>query len=293
MNSNEPRNPDQNPDNSETTRLPDTPPHTEQDHQHTVPLEGNAGATPPGYQPPAGGHPQPESQPAGSSPEPDRAERRRKMRPLLIGAGAAAAILLLGGGGIAIGAAIADSDDNDQVSLTNSESSGPGVQSDDSAQSGSDDDDNDGDNGDDNGNSAGSDSGAAAPAEAGDLTDAIKAAIAEANGEGATAIEVERDGYDVDVQLADGTEQEVRVALDGTATVREGDSDTDDAPLLDTANVGDIIDAALAEAGGGTIESISTDNGPAAYEVSVDMGNGEDTDVDLDANLKVLSVDRD
>ena len=293
MNPNEPRNPDQHPDNAETTRLPDTPPHTEQDHQHTVPLEGATGPeTPQGGEahatyttPPAAGSP--------ATAESDRGERRRKMRPLVIGAGAAAAILLLGGGGIAIGAAIADNGDDDQVSLTNSESSAPGVQSDDSAQSGSDDDDNDGDNGDDNGTSGASDSGAAAPAEAGDLTDAIEAAIAEANGEGATAIEVERDGYDVDVQLADGTEQEVRVALDGTATVRDGDSDTDDDPLLDTAKLGDIIDAALAEAGGGTIESISTDNGPAAYEVSVDMGNGDDTDVDLDANLAVLNVDRD
>lgn len=279
MNTNEPRDPDQNPDQAETTRLPDTP-ATPPAAPTAHPAAENAGAhTPPtAATPPA----------APTAAATEREERRRKARPILIGAGAAAAVLLLGGGGIAIGAALSDDDEDDQVSLTNSESS-PGVQSDDSGQSAAPGDD---DAEDESGSGSGGTAGTV-PADAAALTEAIDAAIAEANGEGATAIDVERDGYDVDVQLADGSELEVRVALDGAATAREGDSDTDEDPLLDTSKIGDIIDAALGEAGGGTIESISTDTGSAAYEVTVDMGNGDDTDIDLDTNLQVLNVDRD
>lgn len=152
-------------------------------------------------------------------------------------------------------------------------------------------DDSAGANGGD-GSGAGS-AGATVPADAAALVDAIDVAVAAASGKGATAIDVEHDGWEVDVQLSDGTDVEMHVALDGTATVRDTDDDRDNDPLLDTARVPAIVDAALAAAGGGTIESISTDDDSVRYDVSVDLGNGEDVEVELSESLEVISVDRD
>jgi uncharacterized membrane protein YkoI len=133
------------------------------------------------------------------------------------------------------------------------------------------------------------------PADAASLVDAIDAAVAEAGGAGATSIEVERDGWDVDVVMDDRREVDVHVALDGTATVRENgsDDDRDSDPLLDTARIPALVDAALAAAGGGTIESISTDDGRVHYDVSVVLDDGRDVDVELSEGLEVISVDDD
>jgi uncharacterized membrane protein YkoI len=95
--------------------------------------------------------------------------------------------------------------------------------------------------------------------------------------------------------MDDRREVDVHVALDGTANVRENWSydDRDSDPLLDTARIPALVDAALAAAGGGTIESISTDDGRVHYDVSVVLDDGRDVDVELSEGLEVISVDDD
>ena len=230
--------------------------------------------------------------------------RLQKNAPWLIGAGAAVAVLLLGGGGMAIGAALADNDrDDSSVSGGEHRSSehrdGDGERADSSEDTDdntdrTDDrgDDREGDREGDSGSASGSATGAGlAKSDAASLTDAIDAAIAKASGDGASSIEVERGGWSVDVALSDGTEVEVFVAEGGSATVRESDTDRSTDPVIKTSQLSSIIDAAIEGAGGGTVESISTDSGVALYEVSVDLGNGQDVAVELDDKLEVIGVD--
>lgn len=322
MNTNEPQNPDQNPRNAdrspsdpdftETARLPET---GEFGGGATAPDAGT-GAVPgaaapnpapgvdPGVDPSAigagaagaAGAVPPGGPRDGSGADAGRTQARRN-RPWLIAAGIAAAVLLLGGGGIAIGAALAG-DDRDDAARSSSERGAFDDRDDDLAGPTAEPDGNRDDDGREGGSGSSSSDPAAggdsAPADARSLADAIDVAIAEVSGEGATSIEVERGGWDVDVRLADGTEVEVRVAEDGAAAVRDQDDDRDDRdrdPLLDTSKLSDIIDAALEAAGGGRIESISTDDDRVRYDVSVDLGNGEDVDVELDEKLAVLEVD--
>lgn len=253
MNANEPQNPDQ----SETT-----------------PIHGVADN-------PAAGTP---GQPADAEQQ-----QRGTKRPLLIGACAAVAALLIGGGGVALGAALADEERDEARPFGSAASERDALE------------DRDGD-GDLSGPSAGVDgtrqgdtgsspAAALAAADAQSLADAIDAAVGEVSGQGATSIEVERGGWDVDVRLADGTEAEVRVTVGGTVTVHETDREHDGDPLLETSKIPSIIVAALAAAGGGTVESIATDDDRARYDVSVDLGDGRDADVELDEALGVIEVD--
>lgn len=216
--------------------------------------------------------------------------RTQRNAPLLIGAGAAAAVLLLGGGGIAIGAALADNDGDDVAASSEApraseerdlddDRTDPATDAEEVREA-------------DAGSGLGSASGTErASSDAQSLTEAIDAAIAQASGEGATSIEVERGGWVVDVGLADGTEVEVSVTDDGTATLRENDPERTTDPLIVTSKLSSIIDSAIDAAGGGTVESISTDNDRTRYEVSVDLGNGEDVDVEFDEQLAVFGVD--
>ncbi|MFC0673712.1 hypothetical protein [Brachybacterium hainanense] len=144
--------------------------------------------------------------------------------------------------------------------------------------------------------------GTAAPA-AGDieaLRTAAETATAEAGGEGALSIDVERDGIEVEVLLADGSDVDVRIASDGTATVGTPDApDADDVPRapLDLATLPDIAAAAqeavTAETGQeGTIDAISSsDDTGVAYEVGLQVPGGDDVDVDLAEDLSVVRVD--
>lgn len=227
--------------------------------------------------------------PAGAAPP----ARRRN---LLLGAAITAAVLLIAGAGAAIALSIDNANDGRDDPAPVSGTVSPGTGDD---QPGADDagDAADGGGG---GDLASPDPvptapNTAVPADAASLVDAIDAAVAEVGGAGATSIEVERDGWDVDVVLDDRREIEVHVALDGTATVREtgDDDDRDSDPLLDTGRIPAIVDAALAAAGGGTIESISTDDGRVRYDVSVELGDGRDVDVELAEDLTLISVDDD
>ncbi|MFV0432883.1 MAG: hypothetical protein ACK5LO_02705 [Leucobacter sp.] len=238
-----------------------------------------------------------------------RAERAKRFlsRPWAIGVGAAVAVLLIGGAGIGIGHAISDHDDDDdrgdhsQVSESGgSDSRADSSEADESNRGdGEDGDRQDGDarNGEsddrqEGDRESGGTASALAPADTKSLVDAIDAAVAEVKGTGATSIDVEHDGWEVDVALKDGKEAEVHVALDGTATVREtGNGDSD--PLLDTKRVAAIAAAAVKAAGGGTVESISTESGATRYEVSVRLSDGHDVDVELGEKLDVRAVDND
>lgn len=238
------------------------------------------------------------AEPAGSGdatqPSTPAKTRTQKNAPWLIGAGAAAAVLLLGGGGIAIGAALADNDRDDaSVSNTAHSASEDREDGEDLASPSNDAaDDVADDRGGDSGSASGSAPGAGlAKSDAASLTDAIDAAIAKASGDGVTSIEVERGGWSVDVALADGTEVEVYVAEGGSSTVRENDAERSSEPLIETSKLSSLIDASVAAAGGGSVESISTDNDLARYEVSVDLGNGQDVDVEFDEKLEVIGVD--
>lgn len=232
--------------------------------------------------------PAPASEPAAA---PADAKRRGIARPLLIGIGSAVAVLLIAGAGAAIALSIADGDDDRDDAGGYSQTGETGTQSDDTGNR----NDDQSDSGTDSDSGAGQSDQGAVSADATALTDAIDAALAAVPGAtGATAIEVERNGWDVDVALEDGTETEVHVATDGTTTIREDDFDEDADPVLDTARISAIIDAAIAEAGGGTIESIQTDDDrDHYYEVTVDLGDGRDTEIEFTEDLTVVSVDTD
>ncbi|WP_313812813.1 hypothetical protein [Glutamicibacter sp.] len=128
-----------------------------------------------------------------------------------------------------------------------------------------------------------------------------QAAIAAADAQGVDSIEIERKGYDVEVQLQDGRSTDVHVdgAIKATVTGQTPEKDDDADALLDPAKFDGIIKAsqdAVAAAGGGkgSLASISTTNdGNAYYEISIDLENGKDAEVQLDKNLQVLNTDID
>ena len=160
------------------------------------------------------------------------------------------------------------------------------------------------------------------------LEQASEAAIAEV-GEGtvrnaSTSDDLDH-AYDVEVRLTDGSE--VDVALDdnfdvvytdrdnrdnddddnsngaatgtstngnGTSTTApQGSTDADDVPLTDAERTG-AEQAALAEAGDGTVTDIDrSDDADHAFEVEVTFADGRDVDVELTADFQVVRVDDD
>lgn len=229
---------------------------------------------------------QPIANPAAGDATPKRG--RGILKPVLIGAGAAVAVLAVAGIGLTVADALDDGDDQPQTQpgVTAPMTSGSPTQ-------GSDDDGPGSGSGSDDGSSTMAPANPEQLASASAFVDAIDAAIAAADGEGATQVEVERDGWKVDVRLADGTEVEVRVYADGReALVQQDDDDRSSDRLIDTSRVADIVDAAIAAAGGGTVDSIETeDDDSHAYEVQVDLGGDDDVDVELAEDLAVVSVD--
>ena len=128
-------------------------------------------------------------------------------------------------------------------------------------------------------------------ADAAALVAAIDMAVAEVDGTDAVAVEVERNGWEVEVLTADGKEVEVLVHTDGTVRVGRSKTAGSD-PALDTTKVPAIIDAAIAAAGDGTVREISTsDSSTVSFEVAVRTSAGRTVEVELAQDLSVVSVD--
>jgi uncharacterized membrane protein YkoI len=87
-------------------------------------------------------------------------------------------------------------------------------------------------------------------------------------------------------------------ATDGatdTATPNDTDTDSDNLPALTEADTSAASAAALAALPAGTVGTITelerSDDFDHAYEVEVTLENGQDIDVELDANFAVVTVD--
>ena len=232
--------------------------------------------------------PQPEETPAETKKKP-----LIRKRGLLIGAAAAVALIAVGGSAYAIGANAGDEDDDRPAAVGSATADDHGDRNDQDDSVGEDDRTSTG---------QGHVSEAGFPAsDAAALRAAAEKAIAEAGAQGATSIDVERTGYEIEVQLADGSERDLLVTTDGTITTDTDRADEDRPdPLLDLARLGDIEKAALAAAqaaGGGTngvIDSISSSDDPGvAHEVGIRLPDGRDADVELAADLSVVTADLD
>lgn len=229
-------------------------------------------------------------EPAGAS---TAQPKRRVGRPVLFGIGAGIALLLAGGAGLAAGMTLAG-DDRDEPSTSSGETGG-------NAARGADRDDDDRRG---NDRQDGSTSGAAAAHPAADpaaLREAVAAAVAATGGSGASSIDVEAGGYDVEVQLDGGTDADVFVSPDGTVSAPQNrDSDRTPEALLDLDRIDRIVaaaaDAASAAAGGhaGVVDSISTSDDPGvAFEVTVRYDRGGEVEVALADDLTVVATDLD
>lgn len=136
----------------------------------------------------------------------------------------------------------------------------------------------------------------ALPADAAALNAAIAAAVAAAGGVGAESVEVDRGGYDVDVQLADGSDQSAFVAADGTVRVStERDAaDSRPDPLLSADAVENVVDAVTGFAPAAAISSLSTstDRGHA-YEVDARQSDGVELELEIADDMTVTAEDID
>lgn len=116
-----------------------------------------------------------------------------------------------------------------------------------------------------------------------------------------TAVDVESSddpgvAYEVDVRQDDGTEVEVslddRLAVVGEQEDRD-DSDGDDRVLTDDERAS-AEEAALAAVEGATVADVEASDDPGvAYEVDVRDEQGAEWDVELDADLEVVSTTAD
>lgn len=288
----------QQPDDQPTTPLPETR-GGQTPSDAPVPDASVPGAPVPprgdGAQPAGGGT----GDGGSGGGTPSDASRTTRNRGILIGAAAVAILVLVGGGAYALGAGGRDDAEPAGHSRTHSDDSER------DSQRGSSDSTNSGD--DDDASETPSSSGEApaenlAASDAKSLVAAAEKAISKTSAEGATSIDAEVGGYEVEVRLPDGGEADVFVTTDGAVSQDpDQDRDADDAaePLLDLGKIAAISKAALAaseDAGGagGVIDSISSsDDRGVAYEVSIQLGDGRDADVDLSSALKTVTTDID
>jgi uncharacterized membrane protein YkoI len=94
----------------------------------------------------------------------------------------------------------------------------------------------------------------------------------------------------------DATDGATPGATDGaTDTATPNDTDSDNLPALTEADTSAASAAALAALPAGTVGTITelerSDDFDHAYEVEVTLENGQDIDVELDANFAVVTVD--
>lgn len=130
------------------------------------------------------------------------------------------------------------------------------------------------------------------------LQQASDAALAH-TGEGTVTDSETSDGegyYEVEVTLDDGREVDVHLDEGFAVLGSERDDeeeDDDDAQVTGPAR-DEAAAAALEAAGGGTVTDVeAADDGADGYEVEVRLEDGTEVDVDLDADLAVLSVEND
>lgn len=256
---------------TETTPTPDSTPDSP-----TVPV-------PPGTQDPtpsAAANQQPAA-PATTS---------RRTKGLLIGGGIVAALILVGGG-VAIGAEIADeNDDDDRPSMSQGQrgdeqgqpgpsQGGPGAR-----------DDRD----EDDRNETTTLTGAASADELITVADAARAA-----GEGEViSIDAEPNGeWDVQLETEAGDETEVTIDAQGAATVRSTEAaDANDEPqtvFLSDETIRDLVTAALAEQDGTVVEIDADDSATDPYDVSILTADAQLIELHFDADLALVGTDTD
>lgn len=147
---------------------------------------------------------------------------------------------------------------------------------------------------------------------ASDIEGAIAAALAEAGPGTVVDADIDDDlshAYEIDIRLDDGGFVEVKLDRDlNIVRVSNDDSDSErdddgrDGSRDDSSPDGDAVTdvsafdeasaAALAHVGAGTVVSVEySDDVDHLYEVEIDFGNGEDVDVELDAQFAVVEVD--
>jgi len=198
------------------------------------------------------------------------APRRPRTRTWLIAGGSVLAAAVLAGGGIAVGAAIADEMDDEDDDRTSA-----GAEQDD----------------DGNAAVAQADLGTESAAE---LNEIIAAAAASAEGD-AVGIEANADGsWDVQFETSAGAETEVRVTADGTTEVLSTDAaeadDTAPQAVLDADTVDALVAAAMDEVSGNITDIEIDDDTASPFDISVVQSNGRIIDVELDADVTVLSI---
>lgn len=196
--------------------------------------------------------------------------RRSRKRPVLIGLAAGAAVVV---GGASVALATGRFDREPDLSAV---ASGPIVASAPVA------------------NGAQTSNGTDASASA--LNAAIAAAVAAAGGVGAEAIDVDRDGYEVDVQLADGSDESVFVGSDGTTRVAT-DRDSADSrpdPLLSTDAVEEVVAAVEGFAPTAVVRDLSTtDDRGHTYEVDAVQPDGVELELEIADDFTVTAEDID
>lgn len=205
--------------------------------------------------------------------------KRRPGRIALIAAAAAVALVAVGGGAYAVTGGFDDDRGSQGASADDRE---------DASDVHDDPTDDDGRHDDDHG------TGSQAPADAASLRAAAESAIAETGAQGATSIEVENGGYEVELRRADGSEIDAFVTADGAVRVAsDEDDDRSDDALIDLDRLSAVTEAA-AHAASGAVEKVSTTSrSGAVYEVEVRATDGRDAEVLLDADAVVVSADLD
>lgn len=231
---------------------------------------------------------------------------KRRGRTALMAGGAALGVALLVGGGVAIGASMADDqDDDDRLGgvISGQRSDGATAQgSTDAAQTGGSatDDNADDDAADDA--APQTDGDATASGEFGATTaDELGAIATAAQGvaEGQpTAIDANRDGsWDVTLRGADGSETEVLVGADGQAVVRETErADADDrAPerILDAQTLDTMVAAALGEVDGRIIDIDADDDNRSPFDISILTADRQIVEITLDGSGAVIGTEID
>lgn len=143
--------------------------------------------------------------------------------------------------------------------------------------------------------SAGPGPSAAGPVDASVFIAAMDAAVSAVNGVGVQSIDREHDGFEVEVQVSDGSDVTVYVGSDGSTQVHGDDDGPEDSPdpLLTADDVEAIVAAVTAYAPNATIEEITTSDDGSPFEVTIRDADGRETEIDVaaDYTLTVTEVD--